>query len=104
MPADRITVRIAAGASRPTAFSLAQNYPNPFNPTTRIDYALPVQGRVTLKVFNTLGQVVATLADEVQQAGVRSVEFDAGNLPTGLYVYRLQAAGFVDQKKMLIVK
>ncbi|HYQ85715.1 MAG TPA: FG-GAP-like repeat-containing protein [Bacteroidota bacterium] len=103
-PADRITLRIAAGAARPTTFSLAQNFPNPFNPTTRIEYALPVQSRVTLKVFNTLGQVVAILADEVQQAGVKSVEFDAGYLPTGLYIYRLQAGGFVGLRKMLVVK
>jgi hypothetical protein len=88
----------------PEEFSLAQNYPNPFNPTTTIRYALPVASHVTLKVYNTLGQEVEALVDESQDAGFKSVIFDAGRLASGIYFYRIQAGNFVDTKKLLILK
>jgi hypothetical protein len=88
----------------PTEFSLAQNYPNPFNPTTTIKYALAVASHVTLKVYNTLGQEVEALVDESQDAGFKSVIFDAGRLASGIYFYRIQAGNFVDTKKLLILK
>lgn len=75
----------------PAAFGLAPNYPNPFNPITRLRYDLPAAGPVTLRVYNPIGQVVATLVDAVQEAGTYTVSFDARGLPSGPYVVRLQA-------------
>ena len=88
----------------PSSFGLDQNYPNPFNPTTTIQYNIPEQTRVVLKVFNVLGEEVATLVDEVQDTATKSVQFDASALPSGLYFYRLQAGSFVEVKKTLLLK
>jgi hypothetical protein len=88
----------------PSKFSLAQNYPNPFNPTTTLRYELPRESFVRLSVFNILGQEVRTLVNETQQAGYRSVSFNAGNLPSGMYFYRLTAGSFNDVKKMVLLK
>ena len=88
----------------PTQYALTQNYPNPFNPSTVISYQLPTGGYVTLKLYNTLGQEVATLVDGIQDAGFKSVTFDASQLPSGVYFYRLQAGAIVQNRKMLLVK
>jgi hypothetical protein len=92
------------GAPVPLTFELSQNYPNPFNPATQITYSLPVQSKVELKVFNVLGQVVATLVDEVKTAGTYTARFDAANFATGMYIYKIQAGSFSSVKKMLLVK
>ena len=88
----------------PTDFTLAQNYPNPFNPTTQISYQLPVDSRVSIAVFDMLGRQVATLVDEQMAAGRHSVTFDAGNLSSGIYLYRLQAGNTVMTRKLTIMK
>jgi hypothetical protein len=88
----------------PTEFSLDQNYPNPFNPTTNIQFSLPEASSVKLVVYNLLGQEVATLLNSVMEAGTHKVNFDAANLNTGLYVYKLEANDFVATKKMMLMK
>jgi hypothetical protein len=88
----------------PSGLALEQNYPNPFNPVTRIEYALPNEAHVTLNVYNVLGQVVATLVNQVEQAGYKTVQFDVKNLSSGLYFYRLSAGQFSETRKMLIVR
>lgn len=88
----------------PVRYSLTQNFPNPFNPTTTIRYALLVRGHVTLSVFNTLGQQVATLIEGEQEAGYHEVKFDGSSLASGVYFYRLRAAGFNQTKKLLLIR
>ena len=75
----------------PAEYSLDQNYPNPFNPVTTIKYGLPEDSRVTLEVFNVLGQVIAKLADEVQSAGFKSVVWNGADAASGIYFYKLGA-------------
>jgi hypothetical protein len=88
----------------PRAFALNQNYPNPFNPTTSIQYALPNAVDVRLEVFNLLGQKVASLVNARQPAGNYTVQFNAGNLASGVYFYKLQAGSNLATKKMMLVK
>jgi len=99
-----ILVSVPQQEELPQAFSLDQNYPNPFNPVTTIEYGLPRTAHVELKVYSILGQEVKTLVDEIQDPGHQRVTFDAGNLATGVYLYRLQAAGFVETKKLMVMK
>jgi hypothetical protein len=86
------------------SFSLSQNYPNPFNPSTEIKYSIPKSGLVTLKVYNILGQEVATLVNQGQQSGSYTVNFDASRLASGIYMYRIQAGNFSQTKKMTLLK
>lgn len=88
----------------PTSFVLEQNYPNPFNPSTRITYSVPARQLVTLKVYNMLGQEVATLVNGEQSAGSHTIAWDATALSTGAYLYRLQAGSFTAAKRMVLVK
>ncbi len=90
--------------ARPQGYELSQNYPNPFNPTTVIRYSLMVNSRVTLKIYNVLGQEVATLADDMQSAGYKSVEWDASAFTSGMHFYRIQAGSFVETKKLILLK
>ncbi len=85
-------------------YKLEQNYPNPFNPTTMIQYSLAANAKVTLTVYNVLGQEVKTLVNAKQTAGVHQVNFDAHTLTSGVYFYQIKAGNFVQTKKMLLVK
>ncbi|MCK4716530.1 MAG: T9SS type A sorting domain-containing protein, partial [Candidatus Marinimicrobia bacterium] len=80
------------------------NYPNPFNPTTRIEYTIPHGGQVSLQVFNMLGQKVADLVNEYQRAGKYNIAWNASDVPSGVYFYRIQSGLFNQTKKMLLVK
>ena len=88
----------------PTEFSLLQNYPNPFNPSTIISYTVPSETKISLRVFNLLGQEVATLVNEKQIAGRYTVDFNASKLASGFYIYRLEAGSVNFTKKMLLMK
>jgi len=90
--------------SIPTRFSLNQNFPNPFNPSTTIKYSLKDEGRVSLKIFNSLGEEVRTLVNEIKPAGNYEVEFNASELPSGIYIYSIQAGEYISSKKMILLK
>ena len=94
-----------------TTYKLEQNYPNPFNPSTKISWQSPVSSRQVLKVFDVLGNEIKTLVNEEKEAGYHSVDFNASELPSGVYFYRLQvysASGgtksFVQTRKMILLK
>jgi hypothetical protein len=88
----------------PSLFRLYQNYPNPFNPTTMIAFDMPKDGYASLKIFNALGQVVATLIDGNIKAGVYQKMFNASDLPSGIYFYKFQTDGFSEVRKMSLIK
>lgn len=109
------TISIASGENVhraiPLEYKLEQNYPNPFNPVATIQYGLPATSRTTLKVYNLLGQVVATLTNGIEEAGYKSVQWNAGNYSSGVYFYRIEATSlndpaktFTQVKKMMLVK
>jgi hypothetical protein len=93
-----------SGNSVPTIYSLAQNYPNPFNPSTKISFALPKAGNVKLVVFDLLGREIATVVNEFKTAGNHTVDFNASNLASGVYFYKMVAGDFTATKKMLLIK
>jgi hypothetical protein len=90
-------------SATPQEFHLDQNYPNPFNPSTNINYSIPQSGLVSLKVYDVLGKEVATLVNEEKTAGSYEVEFNALQLSSGIYFYKLQAGSFVETKKMILI-
>ena len=90
--------------SLPTAYSLEQNFPNPFNPSTKINFSLPVEGFVTLDVYNSIGQKVTTLVNETKSAGTYAVDFDASDLTSGIYFYKISSGNFSETKKMILLK
>lgn len=92
------------GLNNPNYFRLQQNYPNPFNPTTTIDFDIPMTSEVTLKIFNILVEEVATLVSDRLTAGTYSYEWDAGNLASGVYLYRLEAGDYVKTRKMVLMR
>ncbi len=85
-------------------YKLSQNYPNPFNPSTVISYQLPTDGFVTLKVYNLLGSEVATLVNDTQNAGAYNVTFNANNLSSGVYFYKIKSGNFSDTKKLILLR
>ena len=87
-----------------TVYSLEQNFPNPFNPTTTIKYQIPQSGFVTLKIFDVLGREVKTLVSGNQVSGMYTVEFNASELPSGVYIYKLSSGNFSEVKKLLLLK
>ncbi len=96
---DEIEVEII-----PTEFALYQNYPNPFNPNTKIRYQLPQESEVIIKIYDILGSEVITLLNEKKEPGVYEVDFNASQLSSGTYIYRLVAGSFVVTRKMLLMK
>jgi glucuronoarabinoxylan endo-1,4-beta-xylanase len=89
---------------KPASFKLYQNYPNPFNPSTVISYQLPVRSRISLKIYNMLGQEVATLFEGTMHAGYHQVTFNGSRFASGIYFYRIRGESFVDIKKMFLIK
>jgi hypothetical protein len=88
----------------PTIYMLNQNYPNPFNPTTVISYSIPYSSNVSLKVYDVLGKLAATLVNESQEAGNYCVNFNASELSNGIYYYKIESGSFIAVKKMLLLK
>jgi hypothetical protein len=88
----------------PTQFELSQNYPNPFNPTTTIRFSLPKETQVKINIYNTLGELVDTIAEGTYEAGYHKVTFNASSLPSGAYIYRIESSDFLHTKKMLLLK
>jgi hypothetical protein len=88
----------------PHTYKLFDNYPNPFNPSTKISWQTPVSGWQTLKIYNALGNEVATLINEQKEAGYHSIDFNGRDLPSGVYFYRIQSGNFIDTKKMIMAK
>ncbi|NWG27493.1 MAG: T9SS type A sorting domain-containing protein [Ignavibacteriaceae bacterium] len=88
----------------PNSFQLYQNYPNPFNPNTKIIWQSPVGSHQTLKVYDVLGNEIATLADEYRNAGRYEINFSSSDLVSGIYFYRLTAGAFIETKKMILMK
>ena len=95
---------VEVDVTAPLSFNLDQNYPNPFNPTTNISYSIPEAGNIILAVYNTVGEKVAVLVNGYSEAGHFDVSFNASNLPSGVYLYKLQSANSVQTKKMMLLK
>ena len=106
-----VSLRLGKAKGVPIAFALHQNYPNPFNPSTIIRYDVPEISHISVKIFNVLGQEAATLVDELQNPGFRSIEWNASGGASGVYFYRLEAiraadrvTSFIEIRKMILVK
>jgi hypothetical protein len=100
----RNTIGVGGEDMAPAVYSLSQNYPNPFNPSTVIKYSVAQTGIVELKVYNMLGQEVKTLVNEMKSAGRYEVKFNAADLSSGVYVYRIKSGNFVQTKKLMLIK
>jgi hypothetical protein len=98
------TVSMVDHSEHPWEFALYQNYPNPFNPSTTIRFAIPDSRFTLLRIFNLLGQQVATLVNEMKQAGQYEVKWDAEGLASGVYLYRLEAGEFQETKRMVLMR
>jgi hypothetical protein len=101
---DYLTDVISTSDDLPQNFYLSQNYPNPFNPSTSIEFSIPQASFVELKVFDVLGNEVVTLAKKNYPAGTYKTDFNADDLPSGMYIARMTAGNFIQTKKMLLLK
>ena len=101
---DLTDVSVFVDGQQPSQFELGQNYPNPFNPATTIQFTLPEQQHTRLTVYNMLGQQIATLVDEVLQAGTHQTQFNAQGLSSGVYLYRIEAGSFTSTMRMTLLK
>ena len=88
----------------PTKFELSQNYPNPFNPSTTIRFSLPKETKLKINLYSMLGELVETIAEGNYEMGNYKVNVNAGNLPSGVYIYRLESSDFVQVRKMVLIK
>ena len=88
----------------PVTFSLEQNYPNPFNPTTKIVFTIPKAGKVSLKIYDVLGEKIRTLINRKMSDGEHKIKFNALDLPSGIYIYTLRSGNFTASKKMVVLK
>lgn len=110
-PIGQLLLHAGSSPERPSQYALDQNYPNPFNPSTRLQYALPVDSKVRLVIYNVLGQVAAELVNGVEAAGYKSSQWNASSFSSGVYFYRLEATStsdvsksFTQVRKMLLIK
>jgi hypothetical protein len=103
-PIDPVGIDNDEKNNKPDNFVLYQNFPNPFNPSTTIQYTISETGLVSLRIYNLLGEDVATLVNEEKPAGNHEVEFNAASLSSGLYFYKLQSGSFIEIKKMILMK
>ena len=88
----------------PKEYQLSQNYPNPFNPLTVINYQVPKEGMVTIKIYNVLGKEIATLVNEYKKSGRYHTEFNGSGIASGVYIYRIQAGEYTASRKMVLLK
>jgi len=88
----------------PNKYRLSQNFPNPFNPKTRIEFSIPKQNYVTLKIYDILGREIKTLVNELKSPGIYIADLDGSEFSSGVYFYRIEAGDFTDVKKMILIK
>jgi hypothetical protein len=101
---ENLPTGISGNGTTPTSFRLSQNYPNPFNPTTNINFSIPKNELVKIKIYDILGKEVATVVNEQMNAGTYNISFDASKLSSGVYMYKIIAGSFSDIKKMMLIK
>jgi hypothetical protein len=99
-----VDVKEVANTKTPTSYEIMQNYPNPFNPSTKIEYTIPEESYVELKVYNLIGEEIATLVSQYQKTGVYRADFNAVGMQSGIYIARLNAGGFTRSMKMTLLK
>lgn len=100
----KIVTSVNEQLTLPAGYSLRQNYPNPFNPVTTISYSIPYDEHVKLKVYDLLGRILSTLVDKPQKAGIHNIQFNANNLSSGVYIYRIEAGEYSSTKQMSLIK
>ena len=100
----KVITSIEKETDLPKQYALYQNFPNPFNPYTKIRYSIPEPGRVKISVYNIIGEEIVTLVNREKEVGYYEVEFDGSNLPSGVYLYKLQSNNYTEFKKMILMK